>query len=83
MKHSGVKKRPTRKKREALLLGNLLFKNPILLEVLRRHEVAFCAGCYLTLFATPERAAAYHGVRDIPRFLKELSTARASRSRLP
>lgn len=70
------KKGPARKKREALLLGNLLFQDPILIEVLRRHEVVFCAGCYLTLFSTPERAAAYHGVRDIPRFLKELSPKR-------
>ena len=73
MTRYGGKKKPTRRKREEPLLGELLRRDPKLIEVLRRHEVSFCAGCYLTLFSTPERAAAYHGVRDRARFLRELS----------
>lgn len=51
------------------------------LEVLDRHGVTFCAGCYLTLFSSPEKVAAYHAVPDVRLFLAELRAAAAPRSR--
>ena len=53
-------------------LTQLLRKHPRLLRVLQDHGIQFCAGCCLTLSATPEKAAAYHGVPDIPRFLRRV-----------
>ncbi|MBI4387157.1 MAG: hypothetical protein HY551_07230 [Elusimicrobia bacterium] len=50
-------------------MATLLRKHPRLLRVLHEYGVNFCAGCYLTLSATPEKAAAYHGVPDIPEFV--------------
>ena len=45
------------------------------LEILDRHGVTFCAGCFLTLSSTIERAAAYHAVPDVERLLKDLEKA--------
>lgn len=51
------------------------------LEVLDRHGVHFCAGCYMTLSAPVERVAAYHAVHDRERFLKDLKEALDGRER--
>lgn len=56
-------------------LAALIKSRPQVLEVLHRHGVHFCAGCYLTLSSPPERAAAYHAVPDVGRFLKDLGKA--------
>ena len=56
-------------------LATLLRKHPKLLKVLHEHGIHFCAGCFLTLSSAPERAAAYHGVPDIPRFMKAVRRA--------
>ena len=56
-------------------LSTLIKKNPDVLEVLDKHGVTFCAGCYLTLTSPVERAAAYHAVPDLARFLKDLKRA--------
>lgn len=45
------------------------------LEVLDRHGVHFCAGCYLTFSSPVEKAAAYHAVPDTKKLLKELARA--------
>lgn len=49
-----------------------LQKRPKILRVLEKYGVHFCAGCFITLASTPKKAASYHGVPDIERFLKEL-----------
>lgn len=54
------------------VLGELIRRNPKLLAVLDKHGVTFCAGCFLTLFSTPQRAAAYHAVPDRKKFLADL-----------
>lgn len=56
-------------------LGELLLKNPRVLAVLRRHGVHFCAGCYITLFSSPQKAASYHAVPDVDAFLRDLRAA--------
>jgi hypothetical protein len=63
------------------ILGELIKGNSRVLEVLDRHGVSFCAGCYLTLFSSPEKAAAYHAVGDRKTFLKELRQAVAKGKR--
>lgn len=54
------------------LLGPLIKRHPGLLKVLDRHGVTFCGGCYLTLFASLEKAAAYHGVGNKGKFLADV-----------
>lgn len=57
-------------------LVDLVAKAPRkLLAVLHKHGVSFCAGCYLTLSSSPERAAAYHAVADREAFLRDLRRA--------
>ena len=56
-------------------LISVMKANPGALEVLDRHGVTFCAGCYLTLSSSLERAAAYHAVPSLARFLKDLERA--------
>ena len=60
---------------ERELLGPLLRKSPALLHVLDEHGVSFCAGCYLTLFSTLDRVAAYHAVPDRKKFLADVRKA--------
>lgn len=61
------------------VLGALIEGNEAVLEVLDKHGVTFCPGCYLTLFSSPERAAVYHAVPDVKAFLRELKAAARSR----
>ena len=68
-KHS---RRASKKPSRGPVLGELLRRHPGILEVLYEHGVHFCPGCYLTLFSSPERAAAYHAVRDKKAFLSDL-----------
>ncbi|OGR83232.1 MAG: hypothetical protein A3J74_03255 [Elusimicrobia bacterium RIFCSPHIGHO2_02_FULL_57_9] len=65
-------------KRKNEVLGELIRKNHRLLAVLDKHGVTFCAGCFLTLFSSPQRAGAYHAVPDLKKFLADLR--RASKS---
>lgn len=53
-------------------LATLLKRQPRLVRVLDRHGVHVCAGCLLTLTSPVDRAAAYHGVPDVPAFLAAL-----------
>ncbi|MBI4052380.1 MAG: hypothetical protein HY400_07730 [Elusimicrobia bacterium] len=55
-----------------LNLVTLLQAHPAVLEVLDKHGIHFCAGCYLTLSSPLDRAAAYHAVPDVARFLKDI-----------
>ncbi len=64
---------------EKRLLGPLLRENPSLLHVLDEHGVSFCAGCYLTLFSSLDRVAAYHAVPDRKRFLADVRKALGGR----
>ena len=59
-------------------LGELLSKNPEVLSVLHKHGVNFCAGCFITLFADPAKAASYHAVPDIEAFLSDLKSVLGS-----
>lgn len=59
-------------------LGDLVRENPKLLHVLHRHGVHFCSGCYITLLSEPRKAAAYHAVTDIERFLSDFAAAMPS-----
>ena len=56
-------------------LGELIGANKRVLAVLDKHGITFCAGCYLTLMSPPERAAVYHAVPDVERFLSDLRRA--------
>ena len=60
-------------------LAALLKRSPRLVKVLDRHGVKVCAGCILTLTAPLERAAAYHGVPDVPAFLSALGAGHPPR----
>jgi len=71
----GVKKSNYRSKH----LGELLLKNPHVLKVLNHHGINFCAGCYITLFSPPEKAASYHAVPDLKSFMKDLNAAAKKR----
>ncbi len=53
-------------------LGAIIGENPRVLKILDRYGIVFCPGCYLTLFSTPAKAAAYHAVEDKKAFLKDL-----------
>ncbi|MDE2040509.1 MAG: hypothetical protein KGO96_11155 [Elusimicrobia bacterium] len=53
-------------------LGELIAAEPRLLELLDKHGITFCAGCYLTLFSPPLKAAVYHAVPDPQGFLRKL-----------
>jgi hypothetical protein len=59
-------------------LGELIGANRKVLAVLDKHGITFCAGCYLTLFASPQKAAAYHGVPDVEKFMADLRRALAA-----
>lgn len=70
-------KRPKRKS-PALTsrpLGELISADRRVLDVLDRHGVSFCAGCFLTLTSPLEKVAAYHAVPDKVRFLSDLARA--------
>ena len=54
------------------VLGELIAHDARVLKILDKHGITFCAGCYLTLFASPERAAVYHAVPHPKKFLKDL-----------
>ncbi len=56
-------------------LGELIGANRQVLRVLDRHGITFCAGCYLTLFASPKKAALYHAVPNVEKFLADLKRA--------
>ena len=62
-------------KLKSQILGALIKKHPKVLEVLDKHGVTFCAGCYLTLFSPLDRVAAYHAVPDFKKFLADLNRA--------
>lgn len=63
------------RRKPGLILGALIGGNKRVLEVLDKHGVTFCAGCYLTLFSSPEKAAVYHAVPDVKAFLADLRKA--------
>jgi hypothetical protein len=70
--------RAASRKRPGVILGALIEGNKAVLEVLDKHGVTFCAGCFITLFSSPEKAAAYHAVPDVKAFLRDLRAAAGS-----
>lgn len=60
-------------------LAALLKRSPRLVKILDRYGVHVCAGCLLTLTSPVDRAAAYHGVPNIPAFLSALGLAPKAR----
>lgn len=56
-------------------LIDLIGRGPKVLEVLDRHGVTFCAGCYLTLNSPLKTVAGYHAVPDARKFLEDLDRA--------
>lgn len=56
-------------------LGELIAGNSKVLHLLDEAGITFCAGCYLTLMSSPERAAVYHAVPDTRKFLRALALA--------
>lgn len=69
-----AKRRRAKIKRLPKRLGEAL-ASPAVLKVLDKHGISFCAGCYLTLFASPAKAAVYHAVPDVEAFLADLRKA--------
>jgi hypothetical protein len=68
-----ARRRPRARRRlSAPPLGELIGRDPRVLALLDRYGITFCAGCYLTLFSSPERAAVYHAVPHPRRFVTEL-----------
>lgn len=72
-------KAASRRKRPGIILGALIEGHRGVLEVLDKHGVTFCAGCFITLFSSPEKAAAYHAVPDVKAFLRDLHAAAGRR----
>ncbi len=56
-------------------LIDLIGRNRKVLDVLDRHGVTFCAGCYLTLNSPLKTVAGYHAVPDKRKFLDDLGRA--------
>jgi hypothetical protein len=56
-------------------LGELIGRNSRVLKVLDKHGITFCPGCYLTLFSPPAKAAVYHAVPNVEKFLADLRKA--------
>ena len=56
-------------------LGEYIGAGKRVLAVLDKHGITFCPGCYLTLFSPPERAAVYHAVPNVEKFLADLRKA--------
>lgn len=81
MKRRAPRRRPAKTSgalaRRTLL--SVIQRNPNVLEVLHDHGVHFCSGCYLTLSAPLAKAAAWHAVPDIERFLKDVERALKSK----
>ncbi|MBI4370137.1 MAG: hypothetical protein HY547_07905 [Elusimicrobia bacterium] len=76
-------KKPRPEKRAVPIRGTLaglLKTNPFLIKILDRHGVHFCAGCFITLTAPLEKAAAYHAVPNIPKFLNDLKKAAGNKA---
>lgn len=72
------RKHKASRKAEALL-GELLKASPKAAAVLAKHGVQVCSGCFITLFSTPEKAAAYHAVPDPKAFARDLRRAAGRR----
>jgi iron-sulfur cluster repair protein YtfE (RIC family) len=68
-------KRAAKKPLDGAKLGELIARSPEVLHLLDEYGITFCAGCYLTLMSSPERAAVYHAVPKPKRFLKALQKA--------
>jgi hypothetical protein len=64
-----------KRKRAKVTLGGLIGADRAVLQVLDKHGITFCAGCYLTLSSPPEKAAVYHAVPDVDAFMKDLARA--------
>lgn len=54
---------------------DVLTQWPAVAEVLARHGIVFCPGCFVALTSTVVQAAQYNAVRDVAGFLRELAAA--------
>ena len=75
-------RRKHKAKPDGRVLGDYLKDHPGAAAVLHKHGVNVCSGCFITLFSSPEKAAAYHAVPDPAAFARDLRRA-AARKRLP
>ncbi|MFD2172122.1 hypothetical protein [Tumebacillus lipolyticus] len=57
---------------KGLTVGEVVRTVPEAVEVFEEHELTFCAGCYVTLFSTLERAAGYAAIKDLDRMIFDL-----------
>jgi iron-sulfur cluster repair protein YtfE (RIC family) len=55
-----------------LTVGEVVLKYPEAVEVFERHELTFCAGCFVTLFSEIEKAAGYAAVKDLDAMIADL-----------
>ncbi|ASS76695.1 hypothetical protein CIG75_18110 [Tumebacillus algifaecis] len=58
--------------RKELTVGEVVQAYPEAIEVFDKHELTFCAGCYITLFSELEKAAGYAAVQDVDRMISDL-----------
>jgi iron-sulfur cluster repair protein YtfE (RIC family) len=54
---------------------DLVMQVPQVAEVLARHGIVFCPGCYVALTSSVVKAAQYNAVQDVAGFLAELAEA--------
>ncbi|TCP56050.1 hypothetical protein EV586_103710 [Tumebacillus sp. BK434] len=57
---------------KGLTVGEVVHRYPEAVEVFDKHELTFCAGCYVTLFSELEKAAGYAAVQDLEEMICDL-----------
>jgi len=53
-------------------IGDVIRAFPEAAELLHKHGIHTCSGCYITFFSDFEKAAAFHAVPDKKAFLADL-----------
>ncbi|PJB25815.1 MAG: hypothetical protein CO113_06605 [Elusimicrobia bacterium CG_4_9_14_3_um_filter_62_55] len=61
-------------------LGDVMRAHPEAAELLHKHGIHTCSGCYITFFSDFEKAAAYHAVPDVKKFVADLKAFLEKRS---
>jgi iron-sulfur cluster repair protein YtfE (RIC family) len=57
---------------KGLTVGEVMHRFPETIEVFEKHELSFCAGCYVTLFSEIEKAAGYAAIKDVDQLIDDL-----------
>ncbi|PCI35521.1 MAG: hypothetical protein COB53_10935 [Elusimicrobia bacterium] len=60
-------------------LGDVIRAYPEAVELLHKHGIHTCSGCYITFFSEFEKAAAFHAVPDTKKFINDLKEFLESR----